>query len=42
MLRPGDPTPDVTLLDLEGTSVQLSNVWQQDNLVLLIFLRHLG
>ena len=42
MLRLGDPAPDVTLLDLEGTSVQLSNVWQQDNLVLLIFLRHLG
>lgn len=40
-LKPGDPAPDVTALDVNGNPVQLRTLWQ-DGPVLLSFLRHFG
>jgi peroxiredoxin len=40
--NPGDPAPDLMLEDLNGSKVNLSDIWGQGNNALLIFLRHLG
>lgn len=40
-LKPGDPAPNVTVLDVNGHPVQLQTLWQ-DGPVLLSFLRHFG
>ncbi len=40
-LNPGDLAPDVSVIDMDGRSVQLSEAWR-DGPVLLTFLRHFG
>ena len=40
-LNPGDPAPDVRVLDALGQPYQLSQLWQ-GRPVLLSFLRHFG
>jgi peroxiredoxin len=39
-LRPGDPLPDLTLLDTEGREVALAALGGEETLI--IFLRHLA
>jgi len=41
-LQPNDIAPDVTLLGLDGQSVPLARMWQDRQIALLVFLRHLG
>lgn len=36
-----EKAPDATVLDAEGSVVQISALWQKNNL-LLVFTRHLG
>jgi peroxiredoxin len=38
----GDKAPDFTLLTIEGETLRLYDVLQENDYVLLIFLRHLG
>jgi peroxiredoxin len=40
-LEPGHPAPAVTVLQPDGQSLDLSQVWR-DGPVLLTFLRHFG
>jgi hypothetical protein len=40
-LKPGDPAPDVAVLDAAGQPYQLSAAWRAGP-VLLTFLRHFG
>lgn len=40
-LTPGQPAPDLIVLDKAGAPYQLSKLWQ-DGPVLLSFLRHFG
>lgn len=41
-LQPNDTAPNVTLLDLNGQSIPLANMWRGGQTALLVFLRHLG
>ncbi len=40
-LKPGDLAPDAAVLDLDGNTIQLKQLWQTGP-VLLSFLRHFG
>lgn len=40
-LKSGDSAPDVTLNTMDGKEIQLSDLWQQGN-ILITFIRHFG
>lgn len=42
MLETGMKAPDITLKDLQEQPVRLSQFWDVDQKVVLVFLRHLG
>ncbi|MFZ9856897.1 MAG: hypothetical protein ACO3F2_01010 [Roseiflexaceae bacterium] len=40
-IQVGDSAPNVQLIDMHGTSVQLADLWQPHGLI-ISFLRHFG
>ncbi len=41
-MKPNSPAPTFTLASTSGEQISLGEVLQNDNHVLLVFLRHLG
>ena len=41
-LQVGQAAPDATVQDVNGNDVPLSSLWQGDQPLLLVFIRHFG
>ena len=41
-LQIGDLAPNLVLTTLEGKSVSLASYWENNEILLVVFLRHLG
>jgi peroxiredoxin len=41
-LQVGQPAPDATVQNGAGNDIQLSSLWQGDQPLLLVFIRHFG
>jgi peroxiredoxin len=41
-LKVGQPAPDVAVQDMAGREVRLSSLWQGEQPLVLVFVRHFG
>ncbi|PZR98763.1 MAG: hypothetical protein DLM69_08255 [Candidatus Chloroheliales bacterium] len=41
-LKVGQPAPDATVQDIAGREVRLSSLWQGEQPLVLVFIRHFG